>query len=351
MAVPKVSIVIPVYNTEQYLKECVDSLTAQTMNEIEIILVDDGSKEKCAVLCDELAKEDDRIKVIHKKNEGQGIARNCGILVSVGEYIGFVDSDDYVDAKMYETLYLAAKNNDADLVMSGISFVGGNTFSKSGEYVEKNYFDKETVFEQEDVKQLILGVVGALPSDTDDSRYGVSVCKNIFRRDLLVKEGISFVSERKIISEDTMFMVDSLACAKKAVGIPGAFYRYRRNDASFSKSYQSDRLEKIMIFLSELENRVKDIVTKKEYQLYLDRLTQGYGRILCSQEIMYAKEQKLKYSALRKRLKVICTHKNLVMVLRSYPWYKLPKKQAAFAFAMKYKLYWMQKLMVLFRAR
>lgn len=351
MAVPKVSIVIPVYNTEKYLKQCIDSLTSQTLREIEIIIVDDGSKEECALLCDELAKNDERIKVIHKKNEGQGLARNCGIKASVGEYIGFVDSDDYVDTKMYEALYSVANENDADLVLSGISFVGGNTFSSLGEYVEKNYFDKDTIFENENIKQLILGVVGALPSEPDDSRYGVSVCKNLFKKDLMCRENIEFVSERKIISEDAIFTVDFLAHTKKAVGIPGAFYRYRRNDESFSKSYRSDRFEKVLVFLAELEEHIKTIVAVDEYDLYLKRLIQGYARILCSQEIMYAQEKKINYSTLRNRLKMICENDLVSGTLKSYPWYKLPKKQAAFAFAMKHKLYFMQKLMVTLRAR
>ena len=351
MAAPKVSVVIPVYNTEKYLKECIDSITSQTLTDIEIIIVDDGSGEVCAALCDSLAGQDARIKVIHKENEGQGLARNCGMKVSSGEYIGFVDSDDYIAPDMYETLYAAAKKEDADIVLSGSSFVGGNTFSKSGGYAEKNYFEKEKVFEGEAVKQVILGVVGALPSEVDDSRYGVSVWKNIFKRSLLIDEAIEFVSERKIISEDTVFMVDFLAKSQKAVGIPGAFYRYRRNDESFSKMYRSDRFEKILVFLSALEERIKGIVPKTEYDLYLKRLIQGYARILCSQEIMYAKEQKISYAALRKRLKMICCHELIAGTLKSYPWYKLPKKQAAFAFAMRYKLYFIQKMMVLVRAR
>ena len=116
MASPKVSIIVPVYNTEIYLKQCIDTLTAQTLEEIEIIIVDDGSKEECANLCDELSKSDSRIKVLHKSNEGQGIARNFGVKAATGEYIAFVDSDDYVDTAMYETLYSVAEKNDADIV-------------------------------------------------------------------------------------------------------------------------------------------------------------------------------------------------------------------------------------------
>ncbi len=351
MSTPKVSVIVPVYNTEKYLKECIDSIKNQTLEEIEIIIVDDGSKQECANFCDELAKNDGRIRVVHKQNQGPGLARNAGIEIANGEYVGFIDSDDYIDSKMYESLYCAAKRNQADLVMSGVSFVGGNTFSKSGDFVEKNYFDKETVFENEELKTLILGVVGALPSEADDSRYGVSVCKNIFRRVLLSDKKIEFLSERKIMSEDTLFMVDYIKQSKKAVGIQGAFYCYRRNDESFSKSYKSDRFEKAIVFLAELENHISDILNVDEYRLYLDRLTQGYGRIVCSQEIVYALDNKVSYSDLKTRLKKICTNKIIIDALRKYPWYKLPKKQAAFAFAMKYKLYFLQKIMVKLRAR
>ena len=138
MAAPKVSVVVPVYNTEKYLKQCVDSLTAQTLEDIEILLVDDGSKEECARLCDEIAESDPRIKVIHKANGGLGLARNSGMEAASGEYVGFVDSDDYIKPTMYEALYEAAVKNDADLAVSGMCFVGGNTFSQSGDDREEH---------------------------------------------------------------------------------------------------------------------------------------------------------------------------------------------------------------------
>ena len=351
MAAPKVSVIVPVYNTEKYLEECISSITSQTIREIEIIIVDDGSREECAVLCDSLAKTDDRIKVIHKENAGPGFARNTGVEVANGEYIGFVDSDDYIKPDMYETLYNTALKTNADLVVSGISFVGGNTFGKSGEYEEKHYFDKETVFEKEDLKNLLLGVVGALPHEPDDSRYGVSTCKNLFKRSVITDKKIEFLSERKVMSEDAIFMIDFIKLIDKAVGIHGAFYCYRRNDESFSKSYRNDRFSMVQSFINELENHIKDVCKREEYSLYLNRLIQGYGRILCSQEIMYAKENDIKYSILLERLKMICKSEMISDALKDYPWYRLPKKQAAFAFAMKYKLYLLQKIMVLFRAR
>ena len=351
MAQPKVSIIVPVYNTEKYLKQCIDSITAQTLEDIEIIVVDDGSKAECAALCDELARKDSRIKVIHKVNGGLGFARNSGMEVACGEYVGFIDSDDYIRPEMYESLYAAAVGHDADLVVSGLSFVGGNTFNCPDDYIEKHCFEKETVFEADSVKQLLLGTIGALPREPEDSRYGVSVCKNIFRRSLLCAENIKFFSERQFISEDTLFMVDYIKHVKKAVGIHGAFYCYRRNEASLSKSYRSDRFEKVMIFIAALEEHLREILPEEEYRLYLDRLIQGYGRVLCSQEIIHAHDEGIPYRALRARLKQICTHEMLAGVLKSYPWHQLPKKQAAFAFAMKHRLYRVQKIMVLLRAR
>lgn len=351
MTKPKVSIVVPVYNTEKYLKRCMDSITNQTLKDIEIIIVDDGSNQECAKFCDEISKTDSRIKVIHKQNAGLGFARNSGIEEATGEYIGFVDSDDYIELSMYETLYSTAVKYDADVALSGICFVGGNMFSEFGEDVKKIYFEKDTVFEKEDMPKLLLGVVGALPNEPDDSRYGVSVCKNIFKTSVIREEKIAFLSERKILSEDTLFMVDYIKNAKSAVGVPGAYYCYCRNEDSLSKSYNSERFAKSIIFLDELEKRIEDTVKKEDYKIYLDRLIQGFGRILCSQEIMHAREKKIKYSVLRKRLYEISTCDKIQEVLKLYPWYKLPIKQAAFAFTMKYKLFLLQKLMVILRDR
>ena len=321
----------------------------QTLQDIEIILVDDGSKEACALLCDEFAQKDSRIRVIHKENGGLGFARNTGMEAAIGEYVGFVDSDDYVAPEMYEKLYAAAVENDADLAISGFCFVGGNTFSQSDDMLQKPYFEKETVFQKEEIKTLLLGVVGALPNEPDDSRYGVSVCKNIFRNARIKEKNLAFLSERKILSEDTLFMVDYIKHTTRAVGIPGAYYCYCRNGDSLSKSYNRERFERSIVFLDELEKQIAQIVTKEEYGLYLDRLIQGFGRILCSQEIVHAKVAKIRYSALRKRLKEICTQDKIKNVLKTYPWYQLPIKQAAFAFAMKYRLFFLQKMMVLLR--
>lgn len=115
-----ISVIVPVYNVEKYLNDCVSSIVNQTYKELEIILVDDGSSDLCPSMCDEWAKRDKRIIVIHKKNGGLSDARNAGIEISTGEYIGFVDSDDYIELNMYELMLAALKKNDADYCACGV---------------------------------------------------------------------------------------------------------------------------------------------------------------------------------------------------------------------------------------
>ena len=110
-----VSIIVPVYNLEKYIEKCVRSLLQQTYTNVEIILVDDGSRDESGEICDRLASEDSRIKVIHKENGGLSSARNCGIENATGEYIMFVDGDDFISELMVEKLYVALKDNCADI--------------------------------------------------------------------------------------------------------------------------------------------------------------------------------------------------------------------------------------------
>ena len=109
MMTPKVSIIVPCWNVEKYLDRCIDSLVSQTLREIEIILVDDDSPDSVPEMCERWAEKDSRIKVIHKSNAGAGYARNSGLEVATGEYVAFVDSDDYIEPTMYEKLISASR--------------------------------------------------------------------------------------------------------------------------------------------------------------------------------------------------------------------------------------------------
>lgn len=114
---PLLSIIVPVYDVERYLQKCIDSILAQTLTDFELILVDDGSPDDCPALCDAAAAKDARVRVIHQKNGGLSAARNAGLDVARGEWIGFVDSDDYIAPEMYETLYQAVQSTGADLAL------------------------------------------------------------------------------------------------------------------------------------------------------------------------------------------------------------------------------------------
>lgn len=352
MPQPNVSIIIPVYNVENYLERCINSLRNQSLEDIEIILVDDSSTDSSLQICEKLAGEDSRIKVIHKVNEGAGKARNAALAVATGEYIGFVDSDDYVEPDMFKTLYEKAKKYDSDLVMSGVLFVDGNMFSEAGECVRKVYFDKDTHFEtEEDLKKLRMGIVGALPEDSDDSKYGMSIWKNLFRHEIIKQNKLVFQSEREMLSEDALFMIDFISCIKKATGINEAFYNYCRNGDSISKSYKKDRFEKSLVFVHQVEKRFEKDIKSEEYGIYIYRFWQAMCRVICSQEIMYSVDNNVKYSELKKRLKAVCTHSLTVKALKAYPICKLPLKQRVFAYGIKYRLYFILKLLVELRSR
>lgn len=352
MPQPKVSIIVPVYNVEKFLERCVISLQNQTVRDIEIILVDDSSTDSSLQICNRLAKEDSRIKVIHKVNEGAGKARNAALSIATGEYIGFVDSDDYVEPDMYRTLLEKAEEYNSDLVMSGVIFVDGNMFSEKGECIRKVYFDKDTHFEtQEDLKKLRMGIVGALPEDSDDSKYGMSIWKNLFRYEIIKDNNIVFQSEREMLSEDALFMIDYISHINKATGIGEAFYNYCRNGDSISKSYKKDRFEKSLVFVDEVKKRFDRDIAPEEYGVYIGRFWQAMCRVLCLQEIMYAVDNHIKYSDLKKRLKDVCTHSLTVSTLKSYPIGKLPLGQRLFAMGMKLRLYFLLKVLVKLRNR
>ena len=126
-----ISIIVPVYNVEKYLEKCIRSIQDQTLKDIEVILVDDGAPDRCGAMCDEFAQNDSRIRVIHKQNGGVSSARNAGLAIATGEYIGFVDSDDYIESDMYETLYHVLQEYDADIA------VCGHFVEKDGKIIEE----------------------------------------------------------------------------------------------------------------------------------------------------------------------------------------------------------------------
>ena len=341
----KVDVIIPVYNAEKYLDRCYKSLKNQTLEGIRIIFVDDESTDNSGKICDKYAADNPMVTVIHQKNAGAGYARNRGLEVVEAEYVAFVDADDSVEPEMYEALYKAAREYDADFVLSGAKYVGGLFFdADADEY--KTCFSKCEIFAGEDGrKKLALGIAGALPEEEEDSRYGFAVWKNLYRSAIIKDNNIRFLSEREYESEDALFLIDYTEHIQKAVGIPGAYYNYFRNPNSFSKSFESNKFKRYKAFISELEKHLAEFIPKNDYEIFLDRQLQAVARVSCIHEAM------LGGKGTCSRLLAIDKDADLTECLKRYPWWKLPKKQAIFAGFMRYRLTLLQYILVRLKSK
>ena len=242
---PKISIIVPVYKVEKYIEQCIDSILNQTFKDFELILVDDGSPDKCPEICDKYALKDERIKVIHKSNGGLSSARNAGIEIATGDYIGFVDSDDFVHHKMYETLYNYALEYNAD-----ISICNYIKFTSEDKPYNIADIDKNIKIEEYDnisaLKQLYKDNIGVF--------WGP--WQKIYKRNLFEK--IKFEEGR--IHEDRLICHRLLYESKKTIYIPKIFYYYRVRNGSISTStfkpkYYSDLIyayrDCMILFTSE----------------------------------------------------------------------------------------------------
>ena len=236
----KISVIVPCYNVERYLDRCVNSLVCQTMREIEIILMDDGSPDNVPQMCEEWAKRDSRIKVVHKKNAGLGYARNSGLDYANGEYVAFVDSDDFVELSMYETLYEMAKKKNSDAVFCGFK----KEISK-GEFLNVQECAEYTEFNGDEVKQLVPNFIASAPYVKKEYKYEMSVWHSIYRRSIIESNAIRFVSEREFASEDIPFQIDFLLHAPKISFIPNVFYVYCWNGGSLTKKVSKEKFDKI----------------------------------------------------------------------------------------------------------
>ncbi len=209
----KISIIIPVYNCEKYLENCIKSIINQTLKDIEIILINDGSTDKSS---DILASfSDSRIKILNKKNGGQSSARNIGLDIACGEYIGFVDSDDRVDSDYFEKLYITAKKYNADISMADFIRTGANKHKK------RLNISEEKVYEKVENK---IKVANALKEGC--------IWNKIYKKEILnnirFTEGMFF--------EDGLFTFQALYISNKLVTVPGTYYYYYKNPNSTVKT-------------------------------------------------------------------------------------------------------------------
>ncbi len=233
-----VSIIVPVYNVEAYLTRCINSLIKQTYKSIEIILVDDGSTDQSAQICDAVASSDDRIVVVHKNNGGLASARNCGLKISKGEYVTFVDSDDWIELDTIESMMFVCEKKLSDMVICG----------RYKEYDNKktqtfNVLDSEVTWDcQESLKRLLLW-------DAIDS----SVCDKLFRKSLF--NNIVFPEGR--LHEDIPVTYQLIIRANTITHIAQPKYHYYQRAYGITRSSYSPQKMDLYLFALEVSEYVK----------------------------------------------------------------------------------------------
>lgn len=279
----KISVIVPVYNTGQLLRRCITSILNQSHYEMEILLINDGSTDESAKICDEFAILDNRVQVIHKKNEGVSIARNTGLALAQGEYIGFVDSDDWVEPEMYKILLERANKFGADVVMCDATTVYSN-----------GSLEKDTIFSLETSCRLCKENLTA----ENLVELAGSAWKGIYKKELLRKYNIFF--ERELpLSEDRIFNLRVLGHGKVLYYEKSEYYnRYVRRGSAVSR-YYPDILNitnkyrgKVLELLEKLwanEEQYKNVYNKQFVRLYLSAVY-NYGHRDC--KLSYVNKRK-----------------------------------------------------------
>lgn len=222
----KISTIIPIYNGEKYIKQCLDSIINQTLTDIEIICVNDGSTDNSLFILEKYATKDSRIKIINMNNYGAGVARNIGLKKAKGEYISFVDADDFIDLNTYELLYNYAKPNDLDMLF----FQMVNYIESSGNLINTDLYDHKCFIDSLK-KNVIFNY-----KDTKEQLFSIPVCavSKIYKKEFLKENNLYF--PEGILFEDNAFFYQSYFKAKKLGFIEKNLYKRRRHDSSLTQN-------------------------------------------------------------------------------------------------------------------
>lgn len=312
-----VSIVVPVYKVEKYLDQCVESILNQSYKNIEVLLIDDGSPDRCPQMCDAWAQKDSRVRVIHKENAGAGEARNTGLENVTGDYLCFVDSDDYIHPNMIRNAYEYLQENSVDIVLFGMSRV-----DSEGKLVSQNLpMPPYKVFRGNMVQEILLP--GILAKDPKTGMYmGIpcSVWSIMFNMDLIKKTKWRFVSEREYICEDIYSLLVLFKNIHSAAVLCESLYFYRINPTSLTRSYRDDRYDKARLFYYQCIDLCKEF----EYpQVVFDACTGPFfGSTIESIKQMVSNAKSV--SDAINKLKIILTDDLLQQILRERT--KAPKR-------------------------
>ena len=260
---PKVSVIIPVYNSEKYIKKCIESIRIQTLKEIEIVLVDDGSIDKSGEICDYYSRLDNRIVAIHIKNNGVSNARNTGIKFAKGKYIMFSDSDDYVDDRWCETLYNIAEENEDDFILCGYEIISSRNSKSNRKQILSPLKDESIILDRKDFFNLY------------NWNLLNSPCNKIFNRNKINKHNISYIKTLSL-GEDMIFNLDYLEKCSGSIRITNeALYYYSQDDRESLDNRYYDNLFRIYKILFKKIKSTIDIL-ETNYEVYKDDINLAF---------------------------------------------------------------------------
>lgn len=281
------SIIVPVYNVEKYLNECIDSILNQTFTDFELILVDDGSKDRSGAICDEYAKTDNRVKVLHQRNAGQAVARNTGTEVAQGEYIIYLDSDDYICDRTFLSKLTKKTKNKTDVILYGYKkfFESNQTFGR--EICEYPSLEGKT---PEKVIALLLQT---------DMYVGCPWNKTV-KRDFLEQNQIRFVPS--MISEDSDWYLQVVTRAKTYDNISEAFVVYRQREGSTSHAPKIKSLTDNLYILETWSDRFDEYSVSEELK---SSLTSVLARYYANMLVLYTRFPRKDVKAYYKRVKAL----------------------------------------------
>lgn len=327
-----VTVVLPIYNVKKYLDRCINSVVNQTYSNLEILLIDDGSTDGCSVICDEWAAKDGRIRVVHKENQGLGMARNTGIENANGEYICFFDSDDFIAPVTIEASYTQAVKTKADIVLFGINFADEN-----GTVTDKFITPLGNVtYRGDEVGSFFLPeFIAPDPDGSGEKLFYMSPCLMLYSLDVINKSKWRFVSERNIISEDVYSLLSLFKYVENVSVIPEAYYYYCRNDGSLSSKYREDRFDKLNCFYKE----AKKLCNKMGYnEEIIHRVSKPYVSFVIAalkQEINFNNSK----GNCKNKVKKMIDDETLQEVLKSNKKDKVSITRRILFFAIRNKMY------------
>jgi len=325
---PLISIIVPIYNVEQYLQKCIVSIVSQTYSNLEIIMVDDESPDSCPRICDDWAKRENRIKVIHKKNEGLGLARNSGLDLASGDYVVFVDSDDYLHEDMVMILYESLKRMKSDTVFCGLNRVDENGRIQS----IPSFYDNMTFKNDEIIENVLLEMIGSRPEDLEDANLYMSVWHALYSMNIINKYNVRFPSERKVMSEDLAFHIDYLRRSSSVSYIRDCLYFYRINLNSLSRVFDDNRFYRHKELFYIISQKLSGFLSKDQFILREQRKFLGAIRGQIMSIVSSNVDHKFR------RIGDICKDDLVRETLFSYPYFLNPLKHKLFNFCVRNEL-------------